>query len=261
LSSRVYQGRGLGWLYSHNYSERSLAVNEKNNDMFLTLQYRTSIPATKDLHRWCTPVKDQGSLFSSSIEAVIAMVELTQNRNFGRYIKGSARFGYKVARNLLQLKGDKGAYVRTGSAANMLFGMAPEAYWPYLTKEFDKEPPAFVYALAQNYKMTSCVRLDKPRMSNELLLTYIKCYIADGFAAAFGFPVYESITQAEKTGKIPFPSPAEPSVAGHSVLAMGYNDDLRIMNDSSGNETVGAIIVKNSWGIAWGDQGYGYLPT
>jgi len=142
----------------------------------------------------------------------------------------------------------------------MLFGMAPEAYWPYLTKEFDKEPPAFVYALAQNYKMTSCVRLDKPRMSNELLLTYIKCYIADGFAAAFGFPVYESITQAEKTGKIPFPSPAEPSVAGHSVLAMGYNDDLRIMNDSSGNETVGAIIVKNSWGIAWGDQGYGYLP-
>jgi hypothetical protein len=33
-----------------------------------------------------------------------------------------------------------------------LCGIPDEKYWPYNVPDFDKEPPAFVYAVADNYE-------------------------------------------------------------------------------------------------------------
>jgi C1A family cysteine protease len=77
----------------------------------------------------------------------------------------------------------------------------------------------------------------------------------------FGFTVYSSISQADTTGKIPYPTSGEKVLGGHAVAGVGYDDKMKIKNTNPGaEETTGALLIRNSWGTGWGDGGYGWLP-
>jgi len=221
-----------------------------------------SPPVSVDLREWCSPVEDQGMLGSCTAHAGVGIIEYYERKSFGRHIDASRLFLYKVTRNLMKMKGDTGAYLRTTMGAMVLFGVPPEEYWPYMDdeKDFDKEPSSFCYAFAQSYQTLKYFTHDPPGTKSEELLKKIKVYLIKGHPAMFGFTVYNSIEQADKTGGIPFPSSKERIEGGHAVVAIGYDDKMKIKNKYGGVETNGALLIRNSWGKGWGEGGYGWLP-
>ena len=221
-----------------------------------------SLPASADFREWCSSVEDQRSLGSCTANAGVGAIEYYERKAFGRHIDASRLFLYKVTRNLMKMKGDTGAYLRKTMGAMVLFGVPPEEYWPYTDdgEKFDKEPPAFCYAFAQNYKTIQYYRHDPPGVLPGAVLERVKAHLAGGHPSMFGFTVYSSIELADKRGAIPFPGPSERILGGHAVVAVGYDDRVKIATASSGGECMGALLIRNSWGKGWGDNGYGWLP-
>jgi len=222
---------------------------------------KTALPPKVDLRKWCSPIEDQGTLGACTAHAGVGLVECCERRAFGEYVDASRLFLYKVTRNLMRTTGDTGGYLRTTMGALALFGVPPEKYWPYVEKQFDAEPPAFCYGFAEHYAALTYFRLDVAGTKPDEVLRRIKYYLAGGLPAMFGFTVYHSIAEAEKTGAIPFPMPREAVEGGHAVVAVGYDDDKTIRNAAPGaKDTTGALRIRNSWGTAWGEKGYGWLP-
>ncbi len=219
------------------------------------------LPKSVDLRQWCSPIVDQGTIGSCTANAGAGLYEYFENKAYGTYTRVSRLFLYKVTRNLLHAKGDTVAYLRTMMGALVLFGTPPEDYLDYKTSSFDDEPSAFCYAFAQTFQALEYYRLDPPATPKDELLTRIKTNLAACLPSVFGFTVFSSITQAAKTGKIPFPTRGEQIVGGHAIMAVGFDDSIEIKNTNlNATPTKGALLIRNSWGTGWGMDGYAWLP-
>ena len=219
------------------------------------------LPSECDLRNAFSPVEDQGQLGSCTAHAGVALLEYFERTASGRHVDASRRFLYKATRNLMGQTGDTGAFLRVTMQALVAFGAPPEEYWPYDVAQFDVEPTAFCYAFGQDYKALQYYRLDPPESEPDELLRRIKTNLSAGLPSMFGFTVFSSYSQATRSGAFPYPMSGERRIGGHAVVAAGYNDTKLVVNAAPGAQpTKGALLIRNSWGVQWGDMGYGWLP-
>jgi C1A family cysteine protease len=141
-----------------------------------------------------------------------------------------------------------------------LVGVVPEERWPYNPALLDEEPQPFHYVLAGNYKAKTYYRLDPPGVSRDALLVRVRTNLAAQLPSMFGFFAFPSIAIATFTGAVPYPARGERPNLSHALVAVGYDDAKEIRNPIDGISRRGALCVRNSWGPAWGEAGYGWLP-
>jgi C1A family cysteine protease len=194
----------------------------------------------------------------------MGVVEYFERRAYGRHIDGSRLFVYKTTRNLMGVVGDTGAWLRNTMGALVLCGVPGEVYWAYTDKvpDFDREPTAFVYAVADNYEALKYFSHDPlgKNVDTERVLKTVKTLLAAGIPSMFGFYGFPSFNYSDVKGGIPYPCPGERAQWGHAIVAVGYDDRKKIKNTLCNRSTTGALLIRNSWGEKWGDQGYGWLP-
>jgi C1A family cysteine protease len=274
IGGKVVSGNGqhfgTGWIPPlpdlRDYSEehKEIAALKKALKIPASEKSLKAMPQKVDLSQWCSPVEDQGGLGSCTAHAGVGVVEYFQNRAFGKYINGSRLFVYKATRNLMEVTGDTGAWLRNTMGALVLCGVPPERYWEYTDQDpqFDEEPTPFVYSVADNYEALKYFCHDPlgRNIPHKKVLEYVKIFLYAGVPSMFGFFGFASAFQSDVVGGIPFPCPGEWAQWGHAIVAVGYDDTKRIKNLSCNRITKGALKFRNSWGKNWGDNGYGWLP-
>lgn len=244
--------RGFGWLRDLPDPRDYRPGDEQTAPLLARLKRprsrRGALPVSVDWREYFPPVDDQGSLASCSAHACVGLVQYFHRRATGERLEPSRLFLYKATRQLLGRRGDTGADLRSTLKALVRFGLPPEQYWPYDVARFDDDPPAFLYSFAEEFRSITYVRLDARGASGAETLTRVKSFLAAGFPCAFGFSVFSSIS-AEPD--IPFPTVYDSLLGGQAAVALGYDDRRRIRS------TKGALLLRNSWGTDWGEEGYG----
>lgn len=140
---------------------------------------------------------------------------------------------------------DAGATIRDMIKGLKKYGACSENLLPYDISKFADTPSEKCYTQAINFEVVSYQSVDNTNRSA------IVAALATGHPVAFGFTVYESFEsgQVARTGVVPMPGPNEEVLGGHAVSIFGYNAENNY------------YICRNSWGKAWGINGYFHMPA
>ena len=208
-------------------------------------------PTNVDWREYCGAVDDQQGIASSTAHACISLIQYFERRASGRLVKLSRLFADHAAMRIGASVGNAPASLRTMLKAIVQCGVPPEKYWPYDSSRLEMEPDSFTYSFQRDFRSLTYLRLAQHQIEGEQILVQLKNFLAAGFPFVFGFPVCTALTS---DAEIAFPSAVDGILGGQAVMAIGYDDQLRIRSDK------GALLVRNSWGTSWGDGGYGWLP-
>lgn len=211
----------------------------------LKLGERIEIPPAVDLRAFCPPVYDQGSLGSCTGNAIAGAHHYDQMAQGEKAFPPSRLFIYYNERVIEgSVNQDAGAAIRDGIKTIAKQGVCSESLCAYNVAAFKARPSKRAYDDGVKHTAIAYQRIDSSSLSA------MRTCLALKRPFVFGFTVYESFESdaVARTGMVPMPADGEQALGGHAVAAVGYNDEAK------------RFVVRNSWGVKWGQEGYFEIP-
>ena len=207
----------------------------------LSLPSKVSYPSIVDLRNKLPVVYDQGNLGSCTANALCYCFDFIDDTTF----YPSRLYVYYNTRMLDKtINEDVGSTLTQGINALQRYGICSEKTWPYIINRFRLKPSSSAYIDGSKHKVLRANRVLQTMSSMKGCLNQKLPFVT-------GIMVYSSFESdvVTKTGYVPMPNPQkEQFLGGHAITCIGYNDVKKVW------------IMKNSWGVNWGDRGYFYLP-
>lgn len=231
--------RGYGWLPDlPDHRDRRLALDQWAAKVPL-------LPPSVDLEGLMPPVYDQGKLGSCTGNGIAGNLHFLKLKEALSEQGVPSRLFIYYNERVIEgtVDSDSGAMIRDGIKSVAQIGCPPEIDWPYDIAKFAERPSDLAFADAKLEKAIQYSRVDQTTEA-------LKTVLANGYPVVLGFSVYESFETlaVEQTGMVPMPQPHERLLGGHCVLLVGYDD------------ATGLWKLRNSWGPAWGQRGYFFMP-
>jgi C1A family cysteine protease len=150
---------------------------------------------------------------------------------------------------------DAGASISDIYRAGNKFGICDESLMPYDDSDFTTPPSQAAY------DQGTTIRAHTYAPIPQIDVNIIGCLHHNQAPVNYGIMVYPSF-MAARDGNIPMPGDSEDAEGGHATDIVGYNrtaqpqpcDELQTQIPPM------TFVFRNSWGILWGQKGYGFIP-
>jgi C1A family cysteine protease len=214
------------------------------------------------------PLRDQGQRGTCVAHAALAVCEHFMLK-LHSYREMSEQFLYWLCKKYDNDK-KEGTTLQQAFTNLFLIGCCLEETWHYVPAPRTPDnwgqdpPPMAALNEAPSYKFP----MDKLLLSHSVL--DLKSELGKGRCVAFTIPAFKSwygdpVTmkpnlEVMRTGNILMPPQGDPSVGGHAMCMVGYEDLL-----DHPELGYGRFLIRNSWGLRWGTEsllgvGYGTIP-
>ncbi|WP_050432263.1 C1 family peptidase [Chondromyces crocatus] len=194
-----------------------------------------------------TPVSSQGSLSACVANSWCDAMEILRGLERPDTVRQLSRlFLYWNARALHEATGiDKGTFIRAAAQQLRKLGICEEQFWPYEVSQVLKAPPASLYSMAAENRLTGFYRITAGGAER---LRQIELALRSNHPVIFGTMVSKTFQAYRGGGHVQFIPPKEDWLGAHAMVLTGVD--------------VGygrRFLVRNSWGTVWGDEGHAWL--
>lgn len=227
----------------------SLPSPKDKRDYTISGAIPATLPKMVDLRAKFSPIKNQSPFNSCVGMALTSIVEYYNNirTNELDYSNGWDCSDMQIWYDARKAQGWQGAntgcYIRDALNIAVKCGVSVEQAWPFIYSNMTKEPDT----VARMFQTMNKVKKYYACLNEE----EIKATLNRGHPVIFGMKIYQDfVDNGRKAGTSTYvwnKSNNQKYYGGHAMVIVGYNDDKK------------AFIVRNSWGILFGDKGYNYI--
>lgn len=197
-----------------------------------------------DLRELFAPIRDQGSQGSCSAFAIASVIEALR-RDGKRRSPAFMYWNARAAEN--RTSDDCGASLYGVLKPGVEKGVCTDEMMPYNPEVFNMAPSEAAFADALDCKVIEAKNVG-------LDLDAIKSALTDGFPVIVAVRIFDSFADT-RSGFVPHPTAEEIAGNGrsdghgrHAMVVCGFSDKERV------------FVVRNSWGLDFGEKGYCYIP-
>ncbi|UJR16673.1 hypothetical protein I4U23_003573 [Adineta vaga] len=228
-------------------------INEARPNIRFHIFPTQKLASSVDLSIWMTPVIHQDDTRACCANALATICEyLIRRTNNLPYTMASTKLSrlflyYNGQRKEQQTRHvqDLGVHQRSVALSMRKYGLCEEEFWPYRRRLLNKQPSSTAYRQASKYTV---VLLSVP-ITIEAIETCLHNQIPVPIDIIMDDET-EQIIQTNngflKMGKLKNSIIDKENL--HTVVIVGYDRDERY------------FIMRNSWGVGWGHNGYFYVP-